>query len=532
VGTPPLRTFREVLYLRFAADGLAQEIALDPANAVFQASFQPREYNALQPGAPLAQADVSTPDGAFVVELDAPRRLLFVKLKAPGLDFTLSVHRLDGQAIAEKPTATAAQSPDQTFHFDFTDARFALRLRDPGGQNVSLAFGDVAAVNVQADPAGPRIGIVLLPDPAEPGADPLAAPALFWPPPGDAVPTVVDAGPALAETLERQLARLSALPAPPAHVDAALVITADAPCELLLQALAVPYRLVSHSLGSEAAKEVLRFAGAGAADRSITLQLPGGAKVVSATLETMPSLRVDRPVSGGAGTAVEEPVEQTGARIDGRVWVAQRVTPPQAVTVLGIAVGLLGLNRDAELTLELREDHQGEPTGRTLAEGSLTLGPAGRRAWSTVFLSAPVILPAQPCWLLLTAAEGEAVWLTRSGETGIRILGRSVDRSEKPAARNTGVEGMETLHRLLIAEDRQAATSETAPLLELRLKGSPVPELSAGESDRKIFDLAAALTSYLAGRPATSPQVIPLDFTSAVPGSLTVYPPRITYEPG
>ncbi len=528
VGTPPLRTFREVLYLRLTAGGLAEEIALDPAATVLRARFEPLEYDALKPGAPMAPANVRAVDGALVVELDAPRRLLFVKLapqKLPASDFTLLVHRLDGQAIAEKPTVTAAQSPAQTFHFDFTDARFALRLRDSKGQSVSLATADVLAVNVQADPAGTRLGIAPLPDPAQPGVDPLAAPALFWPGPGDAAPTVeVDAGPALAETLERQLARLTTLPA---GVDVALVIAADAPCRIVLQALDLPYRLVRLSLGSGTGKEVVRFAG-GAADRPLLLQLPGGAKVTSAMLETLPSLRVDRPVSGGAEMAAEEPAEQTGVRVDGRAWIAQRSTPLEAVSVLGIAVGLLGLTQGTELTLELREDHQGEPTGRTVAAGSLTLGPAGRRAWSTVFLRAPVILPAQPCWLLLTAAGGEAVWLARSGETGVRIL----DRSESPSARKAGVEGLEALHRLLIAEARQTETSETTPTLELRLGGSPVPEVAGGESDRKSFDLAGALTRYLAGRPATSPQDVPLDFTSAVPGSLTVYPPRITYEPG
>ncbi len=526
VGTPPLRTFREVLYLRFTAGGLAEELALDPANTVFRAGFQPLEYNALQPGAPVAPAGRRTLDGALVVELEAPRRLLSVQLapqKVQETGFTLLVHRLDGQAIAEKPTAAAAQAPEQTFHFDFTGALFALRLRDKTGQNVSLAIGDVRAVNVQADPAGARIGIALLPDPAEPGADPLAAPALFWPVSGDAVPTEADAGPALAEALERQLARLPALPA---HVDAALVITADAPCRLVLETLEVPYRLVSRSLGSGAGKEVVRFAGAGAADRPLILQLPGGATVLSATLEAMPSLRGGRPVSGGAGTAAE-PVEQTGARIDGHVWVAQRVAPPQAVTVLGIAMGLLGLTPGTGLTFEVREDHQGEPTGRTLAEGSLTLAQAGRRAWSTAFLSAPVILPAQPCWLLLTAAEGEAVWLTRGGETGVRLL----DRPGTPSARQRNLQGLETLHRLLVAEDRQAEAAQT-PALELRLGDTPVPELAEGGSGRKSFDLAAALTLHLSGQPAASLLDVPLNFTSTVPGSLTVYPPRITYEPG
>ena len=134
-----------------------------------------------------------------------------------------------------------------------------------------------------------------------------------------------------------------------------------------------------------------------------------------------------------------------------------------------------------------------------------------------------MILPAQPCWLLLTAASGEAVWLTRNGDTLVRVVGRS----ENPGARNTGVEGMETLHRLLAMGDRQAETST----LELRLGGTSVTEVP-GEGDRKSFDLAAALTSYLAGQPAAPPQDIPLLFTSTVPGSLTVYPPRITYEPG
>jgi hypothetical protein len=523
VGTVPLRTFREVLYLRFAAGGLAEGIALAPAATVLRARFGPRDYEALHPGAPLSPAAVRVLDGALVVELDAPRRLLSVRLvegKVPA-GSTLRVHRLDGQALAEKPTATASAAPGGIFSFDFTDARFALRLQGPAGP-VSLVAADVLAVQVRADPAGARIGIA--------APDSLAAPALVWPDSGDAAPAVeVNAGKALAEALERHLA---ALPAPlPDTVDVALVIAADAPCRLDLLALEVPYRLVRLSFGSGfksgpnagPSKEVLRFAGTGAADRSLLLQLPGGATVVEAKLDTLPSLRGVRPVPGASGATAAEPVEQTGVRVDGRAWVAQRLTPPQAVAVRGIAVGLLGLTPGAKLTLELREDHQGEPTGRTLAEGSLPLDQAGRRLWSTVFLSAPVILPAQPCWLLLTAAAGEAVWLARSGEATVRVLGRP----EAPAARRADIEGLETLHRLLVVEASQTGI----PALELRLGDMAVAETTGGEGDRKSFDLAAALTRHLAGRSASSPQDIPLAFSSAVPGSLTVYPPRITYEP-
>lgn len=515
-GTPPLRAFRDVLHLRFAAGGLAEEIALvpglDPEATVLRARFAPLDYDALQPGAPLAPAAVRAADGSLVVELDAPRRLLFVRLapqRTPEPGFTLRVHRLDGQATAEKPTATAVQGSAGAFFFDFTDARFALRLQDGAGHAIALATTDLLAVQVRAEPAGARIGL------ASPGDDPLASPALFWT--AQDQTGEVDAGSALAETLARHLAALTSLPA---AVDVALVIAADAPCRFDLQALEVPYRLVRLSPG----KEVVRFAGSGAADRPVLLRLPGGAAVVSATLETVPSLRGGRPVPGGSGESAGEPVEKTGVRVTGRTWVAQKITPAQAVAVTGIAAGLLGLDRGAELTLELREDHQGEPTGRKLAEGSLTLEQAGRRVWSTVFLSTPVILPAQPYWLLLTAAGGEAVWLARSGEAAVRVL----DRPAAPSARQVDLQGLETLYRLLTLENRKSET----PALELRLGDTAVAETAEREDGRTSFDLAAALTRYLAGRPAASLQDVPLAFTAAVPGLLTVYPPRIIYEPG
>lgn len=541
------RRFREVLYLHFAADGLAEEIALDQAATVLRARFEPRDYDALHPGDPFAPAAVHGADGALVVELDAPRRLLSVRLaanKAPSSGFSLLVHRLDGQAVAEKPTSTsraverarpaprlpggafgqvsAIQPSALTFAFDFTDARFALRLQSPEGGSVPLAAADLLAVQVRADAGGARIGIAPLPEPARADADSLASPALVWPSPGELVQVQsgeVDAGQALAEVLARHLA---GLPAPlPAGVDLALVIAADAPCQLDLQAVEVPYRLIRRSLASGAVKEVVRFAGSGAADRPVVLRLPGGATVTAATLKSVPSLRGDHRVFAGAAGTDEVPGEQAGVRIDGGSWVAQELTPPRAVVATGVAIGLLTLAGDTELTVQVREDHEGAPAGRKLVQGALRFDVAGRRLWATLFFPAPVILPARACWLLATATRGEAVWLARAASTSVRLLGRPA----APAARQAELDGLATLYRLLAADEDGLRT----PTPDLLVAGTPVPAVAAGMDGKTAYDLTAALNAHLSG--AVGPAEVPLTFTSGVPGTLTVYPPRVEYEP-
>jgi hypothetical protein len=532
-------TATDALYLRFAVGDLAEAVALDPAGTVLRAHFLPVEQNVR------AVAQVRALGDAVLVEMESPRQIFSIALdpaRFSKVGYLLAVHRVDGNAVAVEPTATGMSlwaiaalaaffggphsgpkgplQPASTFLFlDFTDARFAVRLRDAQGAPVPLDSDDVVSVYVRSFPTGARLGLA--------APDRLDEPAFFWQVPGEighGVPLeagVADVGPALAAALDLHLSRL---PLPlPAAVDVALVIASDAPCLFDLEAVRVPYRLVRRSLPGGAEKEVLRFPAGSVSERQLALRLPGGTTVTAAVLETAPSFRDDRPAAGDpAGTAPAEPGESQGLRVDGASWVAQGLALAEAVSLGGLALGVLTLAAGTELRVEIQEDFQGRPSGRALAAGTLALAEAGRRLWASLFWPSPVVLSTQPCWLLATATRGAAVWLTRPGPGGVRILDL-----RDPAAPGKAFAGRETLHRLLASAGQGQGA---APAVALRLGDAAVPA-SGAAGDRQVYDLTDALNGYLASHPGAASLDVPLTFTAAVPGILTVYPPRIEYEP-
>jgi len=374
--------------------------------------------------------------------------------------------------------------------------RGAVRSSPRGGLD-DLA---VSILRIQSDPIGVRIGLI---DEGEP--------VFFWMTslmPGDPV----DIGGLLAGALQNLLPRIAS--PLPTTVDVPLVVAADIPCFFELQALAIPYHLAVESLAGGEEKKVLRFEEGRVSSGEVLLILPAGARVASAVLEAVTSLREGRPIE--AGTSGAAPTETSGVRLEAGVQAAQAFTPAEAVSVSGVAVGLMGLAAGTELRVVLQEDSQGEPSGRKLAEGSLVIERAGEKLWTAVLFPESVILPSQQHWLLLTVSSGGAVWLARSGPTPVRLLGRS-----SPG-------GLEALVRILSPSGR-APDGSRPPQLELRIGETVIPATEEPE-DRRSYDLTAALNQHIAARGSAAAVDVPLLFTSIVPGMLTVYPPRIVYD--
>jgi hypothetical protein len=237
------RIFRRVVRLRFETHGLADAIAVDPAQTALEASFAPYEADALLAG-PLAATLSSGGTTAVVVQLDAPRQVRSVKLKpAVVLDASseIRLHRIDQATVAGTATVTAtldASTRAASFGGDFTDRRFALAMTP------ALSPTGVAELRVRSYPAGPRIGL------AQPGAEDAAV--FFWQAPGElgkapgsAAKGIVHGGAALAEALQRHV---DVVAAPlPRTLDVALVIESDAPCAVDVTQLRVQYRFVTQT---------------------------------------------------------------------------------------------------------------------------------------------------------------------------------------------------------------------------------------------------------------------------------------------
>jgi hypothetical protein len=557
VEAPPLRFFRRVVRLRFETGGMADRLSIDAKTTTLKAVFQPYDYDALNPGEPSLKALLSASDEAVIVTLDAPRQVKQVRLSpgsVPGPGSPVELYRLDGEALADEPTVTAKvqgvdlaeesfvvgrkKALERSFgarmatlpaDADFTDTRFAIRLG--GSADRSLRVDDLVGVQIRGYPAGPRLGIS---DPNEPDSA-----TFFWQVPGEIGKTPpdergnVDAGGAFAKALEGYLddffARSAASSAdghPPRFVDVALVMASDAPCTLNITAFDITYHLVRQSFPSHEEKQVLRFPGERVTAQEVSVQLPGEITVTSATLETVESFRRDRPLSFDDGHDVPDatPTQKEGVHVGVERWIAQGITPPQAMSVSGIAIALMSISNNTELLVALQEDWHGQPSGKRLATGEITLDRIGQRGWATLLFPDAITLPSSLCWILVKAANGRAVWLVDAGSTPARMLERSNDANVW--AELSGFKGLQALHRLY-SRSKQAREQHPTSLTV----GTHAAAAMSEQNGTKAYDLASTFNDYLSSSPSSTPATtIPLTFTSALPGLVTIYPPTIEYD--
>jgi hypothetical protein len=353
--------------------------------------------------------------------------------------------------------------------------------------------------------------------------------AVFWraDPAGGYSTLPVDVGAALSDALTRYL---NGVPKPlRGDVPASVVIAADTPCIFTIEQAIVSYHLLRNALPSGAPKQVFRFADARATCQTLSITLPGGAAIASARVEVVPSLSPGGLAGGGNGQATDTDLDITsGMSISSEHWVGRRFPGWPEAQTLGMAIGLMALASNTQVLLEIQEDCAGQPSGKKLAAGTVAVPLAGERAWITVrFTPAPVQLP-QTCWLLLTAAQGQAVWLANpaSGED-IQVL----DRSGPTAAwTNSGaVLNLRGLQAPLVGG------AQAGQPLGLSLAGQPIALTTVqpgatGQGNALRADFAAALQAYLATQPRGQDTMVPLVFTSSVGGLITVYAPRIEYD--
>ena len=264
-------------------------------------------------------------------------------------------------------------------------------------------------------------------------------------------------------------------------------------------------------MAAPSAKRVLRFPADHAGQAGVAVSLPPGAVVSKAALSTQESLRGDRPDDPGAASAASG---RSGVHVSGDDTAAVSVAVDQALTATGLALPLLGLTSDTQVTVELRADDHGAPAGKALATTTAALSSPGAVEWSTVYFG-PVVLGSGPVWIVLRAPKGEAVWLAATAEDGLHVV-RTPDDG---APTETVLPGLQPLYQLL----SRSGSAADAPATTLQLGGTTVAATRDG--DRSTYDLAAALQAAAAAGAA-----VPLTFTSTAAGTITVYPPHVEYE--
>lgn len=571
VDTGPARVFRQVLYVHFVLDGNADGMTIVPAQTRCRGRFLAYDYAADQVANPALAAQLSNVDKAVLIELDAPRQLRAVRLNstlAPGASSQVTVHRVDGpQVVAVATTAAGWESafsafrtelsndrlPHRqtaqatsggltalsqaqkltraltvaTFTTDFTDARFGLRLSN---SPTTLTTNHLAGVTVRSYPSAPRLGLA--------DSNNLAAPTFFLRLAGEiGKDDIANAGeftadPLLVSALQQQINALfaqrlaAAAPKPPTlpqALDVALVIESDAPCQLQLTEFAIGYLLARRNFPDYAEKQTLHFAGASVESQSLPLALPSAATVTQATLTVVPKLQAVAFAEQSAPAVLppETLPQATGIHLGLARWAAQPLTPAQALTASGVVLALLALTANAQLTLELYEDWQGQPAGKQLAAQTVDLAHGGVRRWQTVRFTDVVPLFVQPYWLLLKAVRGAALWLAQPGTPPVQML-----TAEKPRWQPISVlVNTQGLYHLLVP----AVATKQSSALAVYINDVLVTTPPVTSGDRQHYDVTASLNMALAAATTINTVTPSLRLVTGLAGTVTVYPPEIRY---
>ncbi len=530
VSAPPVRFFQKTFPLSFPVFSAEERLSIDTPATRLEAAFLPAQYNAVTPGGWPPAVVQGASDGFLLIELDGLRQILTVRTSLPSASRTVEFFRLDGSCPASSPTLTAPEGG--WLAQEFTDVRFAIRVKDSEGAPVSLSPGQLKELTVQSFPTGPRIGVRWA------GAPPPPDPVLLWRAPGEIRPgapgdlgLVHAAGPALAEQLQAILDEQldKGLKAPfPQSLPVELVIQSDTPCELDIGKCDIfCYRMIQAWEGEPKDKRVLRFSGRGVSTQQAVIKLPGKAQVISATLEAVESFRAERaPAPTEALVLNAEPAQPRGAFIGEQKWVGQCATLPQPTAVAGLALALLVIQGQTELIVELQADGQGLPGGKALAAARIVADRVGKRYWAPIFFPTVLVLQPQPVWVMLKAASGAAIWLTEPGGIPVRVLEPLA--GSRSWAQSSQLHGYTAQVRVL-SPDALPPQQWPAPLT--LSVGTQVLAPATVDKDKKTFVLEAALTAYLEDRPEPSVPV-PLSFSAAAAGMVTVYAPAVRFDVG
>ena len=524
--------FRQNILLTFATSDIENRIVVNTNATTLKANFQPYDYDVLDTQTEsLLAATVTNSSEAVIIALNAPRTVRQVKLSTSILDESLKLYRLDGNVLTDNPTVTAsAENRLVTFSNDeaFTDIRFAIQST----VRSQLRRTHLNSLHVRSYPTGSRIGIA---DPAILGStdlQDLSSITFFWRIDGEVGKTIpliqgrVDAGEALANELQRYLDQAVALLAKssavlPDTIDVALVVESDAPCLLTLTDLNISYLTIPppfvSSEGKKMNKHVLRYPGDQLSAQEIPMQIPSDVTIKSAILKTVESFGKGRVASESTSGLSQAALSlNTGVFIGTKKWAAQEILPTQAISVSGMALGLMALKTETILLVEIQEDWQGKPSGKKLSEGMIILTKVAQRRWFSLLLSETITLSSQPYWILMKAVQGCAVWFVQPSQHPVHVM----EQSSRTATwiEHSVLNGHEGLYQFF---SQNVQLQQTQSPVTLSLGGQIVTHMNNSNDhnslkDSKIFDLTTALNAYLAIQPPSSaPRTLSLTFTAA-----------------
>jgi hypothetical protein len=581
--------YRRVFALAFARDALADGLVFDEAQTRFKATASSQRVNILTAD-PGVEAQISSLDGntlavhlerPYAVDRVVPRAIARRKEKGRELIATRSaprkakaraagaagdalavsesealaseqlsspsglrveLYRLDGDALAESATVDA---PAGSSIAGFVAKDFAVRVRASDGDLVALNPSYFSAIDLRSFPTGLRFGLCPSPSPSPNPAE-LSAfepDELFFHAAGELAEINAehalnqDSGEDFHAALKRfAAAHFSAGSSDPFAVH--LLVEADTPCTVTLAEFGFDYRLATRSTlrdpaGAVLDRQVLRFAGQQRQAQALTLVTPAAPTTVHRATLALEASFGDAPfgyLQGGAAAASEQ--HRHGFALQDSSFAAYRLDLAQGRAADGLMLYVLNLSARTELSIALREDHGGTPSGATLAEGTVESSAAGQRSWLRLSFPTPLALLARPYWILARTLRGRALWLIDAAPDAsiisVPVTGQQAAMPET-AARVDGVRPRAVLYSRTL----DAAAGEAPLSLQLgpahvaltRVVSTTSEDAEPAKTSRWQADLLS-LGSAALGADGS----LQVSLASPLAGIATVYALELEYE--
>lgn len=522
--------------------GLADGFRWQPATGL-TLSLPTFDYNARASGAPEGATLANSGSDGVQLTFPVARTLLRVKIAGAQAGDSIEARRVDGDVITDDAFAHASHDSAGAI-LGATDRQLVLRQKRDG-TGITLRTTDIEEIVVRSVAANVRVGVVL----------PTLSNDVFYlgPDAGTVLTNPVassNLGPALATLLQGVCDRLTDSlegEALPASVPMTLVIEADTPARAHIAGFVFRYRLYRRRFDDQAPKRVFDFGGNSLATRQLTIDVPHGAALWSATLRMMGPFKeqVDGETGGGAGdgalppSAPQTEASDLGVELRAGESAAARVMLAQAALIQGATVELVALAEASAGRVRLQQDDGGKP-GEALGEGPLAPVPAGARRVARGDFDRASVVGAGPVWVIVQCDNGTLLWLTAvPGEAtaGSQVLRRAagdVVWTAVGAASDRGA--LVSFVTASGADGSGAIAGHTAfhgvqvHLGGVRLRGALPQAGSAGEKETR-FSIAAAIAPMLQSASAGMLVPVSLSLVSSEPGRVTVYPPEFEFDP-
>ena len=517
--------------------GLADGFRWQP-NTACTLSFPTYDYDARAGGAPESVTLANSGSDGVKLTFPTARTLLRVRIAGAQSDDVIEARRVDGDAITEDPFASPKHGTTGA-ELNAVDRQLVLRQR--GAPGITLRTTGIETVIVRSLAANIRVGVVL----------PALNPEVFYlgPDAGTVLTspaTASNIGPALATLLQGATDRLTdSLEGAtlPASISMTLVIESDTPTRATIAGFVLRYRLYRERFADDAPKQVLDFGGQELMTRNVTVDVPRGAALWSATVRMMGPFDEQSGDDSEDETDADGPpttqvhASDLGVAVTAGESAATRTHLAQAALVQGATVDLVAVVDASAGRVRVHRDESGQP-GETLCEGTLASIRAGTRRVVRTDFSKPTVVAAGPVWVVVQCESGALIWLTAvptEATAGTQVLRR--------------VAGDAVWTAVGAAADRGAVVSFVTPsgapnaggpdqafhgvrlrLGGLRLRGGSPPPSSAGDRETH-FSIAATLTALVQSAPAGTLVPVSLSLVSSERGRVTVYPPLFEFDP-